>query len=213
MAGLFLSILPLAVASAASPVILGVSVALLARKRTSAAVALLLGGAIVALILAAAGISVAAEDDKAAEALGMKPRAADVAIGALLLAFGIKALLEKPKKESAPSGAGKARGFYRWLALSFIGNITNFDAVLLNLAAVREIFNSTAALAYKLALLAFCDFFFVAPALVPLALYSFAPEKSARLLSPVGRWMQKYGRYIIGAIFTLFGLFLMLKAA
>jgi len=211
MDGLFLSILPLAIASAASPIILGVSVALLARKNTSAAFALLLGGVIVALILAAVGISVAVEDDKAAEALGFQPRAADIAIGALLAAFGIKSLLEKPKQESAQSGAKKARGFFSWLAISFIGNITNFDAVLLNLAAVREIFNSSAELAYTLLLLAFCDFFFVAPALLPLALYSFAPEKSARLLAPVGKWMQKYGHYLVGLIFVVFGLFLMLK--
>jgi len=211
MDGLFLSILPLAVASAASPIILGVSVALLARKNTSAAIALLLGGAMVALLLAAVGISVAAEDDKAAEALGMGPRAADIAIGALLLAFGIKSLLEKPKQESAPAGAKKAHGFSRWLAISFIGNITNFDAVLLNLAAVREIFNSQAALAYKLLLLGFCDFFFLSPALVPLALYLYAPEKSARLLLPVGKWMQKYGHLLVGIIFVAFGLFLVLK--
>jgi len=212
MAELFLSILPLAVASAASPIILGVSITLLARKNTSAAFALLLGGIIVALLLAAAGMSVAAEDDKAAEALGFQPRAADIAIGALLLAFGIKSFLEKPKQESAPAGAKKSRGFFKWLAISFIGNITNFDAVLLNLAAVRQIFNSTAALGYKLALLAFCDFFFVAPALLPIVFYFLMPEKSERLLAPVGKWMQKYGHYLVGAIFIIFGAYLILKA-
>jgi threonine/homoserine/homoserine lactone efflux protein len=212
MAELFLSILPLAVASAASPIILGVSITLLARKNTGAAIALLLGGIIVAMLLAAAGMSVAAEDDKAAEALGMEPRAADIAIGVLLMAFGIKELLEKPKQEQAPSGAKKSRGFFKWLAISFIGNITNFDAVLLNLAAVRQIFNSTAELGYQLALLAFCDFFFVAPALLPLVFYFLMPEKSERLLSPVGKWMQKYGHYLVGAIFLVFGAYLILKA-
>jgi len=212
MAELFLSILPLAIASAASPIILGVSIALLARKNTSAAIALLMGGIIVALLLAAAGMSVAAEDDKAAEALGFQPRAADIAIGALLLAFGIKELLEKPKPESAPAGAKKSRGFSKWLAISFIGNITNFDAVLLNLAAVRQIFNSTAELPYKLALLGFCDFFFVAPALLPIVFYFLMPEKSARMLAPVGKWMQKYGHYLVGAIFAVFGAYLILKA-
>jgi len=212
MAGLFLSILPLAVASAASPIILGVSIALLARKNTSAAIALLLGGAIVALLLAAMGMSVAAEDDKAAEALGFQPRAADIAIGALLLAFGIKELFEKPKQEQAPTGAKKPRGFFKWLAISFIGNITNFDAVLLNLAAVREIFNSTAALAYKLALVSFCDFFFIAPALLPIAFYCLMPEKSEQMLAPVGKWVQKYGHLLVGAIFIIFGAYLILKA-
>jgi len=212
MAELFLSILPLAVASAASPIILGVSITLLARKNTGAAVALLLGGILVALILAGAGIFIAQSDDKAAEALGFQPRAADIVIGALLAAFGIKVLLEKPEeKGEMPPGSKKSRGFFKWLAISFFGNITNFDAVLLNLAAMREIFNSSAALAYKLALLGFCDFFFVAPALLPLVFYFAAPAKAERMLEPVGKWMQKYGHYIVGAIFIIFGAYLVVK--
>jgi len=213
MAGLFLSILPLAAASALSPGILAVSITLLSRKDTHAAMALFFGGLLVALLLAGAGIFVAQGDDKAVEALGFQPRAADIAIGALLAAFGIKVMLEKPKKgEGAPPDAKKAHGTLKWLAISFLGNITNFDAVLLNLAAVREIFNSTTVLTYKLSLLAFCDFFFVAPALLPLLFYLAAPEKSQRALAPVGRWMQKYGRYLVGAIFIIFGAYLVLKA-
>ena len=212
MAELFISILPLAVASAASPIILGVSISLLARRNTVSAMALLLGGMLVALLLAGAGIFVAQGDDKAAEALGFQPKAADLAVGILLLAFGVKELLEKPKQEQAPTGAKKSRGFSRWLAISFIGNITNFDAVLLNLAAVRQIFNSNAALAYKLMLLGFCDFFFVAPALLPIVFYFLMPEKSERVLAPVGKWMQKYGHYLVGAIFVIFGAYLVMKA-
>jgi len=212
MAGLFLSILPLALASVLSPGILAVSVALLARKDTSAAMALLLGGIIVALLLAGAGILVAQGDDKAAEALGFQPKAADLAVGILLAAFGVKVLLEKPKPDDgAQKGAKKSRGFAKWLAISFLGNITNFDAVLLNLAAVREIFNSSAALAYKLSLLAFCDFFFIAPALLPLVFYIARPQKAERILEPVGKWMQKYGRYLVGAIFIIFGAYLVVK--
>jgi hypothetical protein len=194
-----------------SPGILAASIALLARKDTGAAAALFLGGVIVALLLAGAGIFIAQDDDQAAEALGFQPRAADIAIGALLAAFGIKVVLEKPSQEQPLAGAKKPLGFFKWLAISFVGNITNFDAVLLNLAAVREIFNSTAALAYKLALVAFCDFFFVAPALLPLVFCLAAPEKSARMLEPVGKWMQKYGRLLAGAIFIIFGAYLVMR--
>ena len=120
--------------------------------------------------------------------------------------------MEKPKPESVAAGAKKSRGFFKWLAISFLGNITNFDAVLLNLAAVREIFNSAASLAYKLALLGFCDLCFVAPALLPLVFYLAEPEKAERMLAPVGKWMQKYGRYLVGAIFIVFGAYLIIKA-
>ena len=211
MADVFLAILPLALASMLSPGILAVSITLLARKNKTAATALLLGGIIVALLLAAAGILVAQGDDKAAAALGFQPRAIDLLLGLFFLVFGVKVVLEKPKPEQVAAGAKKSQGFSKWLAISFLGNITNFDAVLLNLAAVREIFNSTAALASKLILLGFCDICFVAPALLPLVFYIAEPQKAERLLSPVGKWMQKYGRYLVGAIFIIFGAYLEIK--
>ncbi len=210
MMELFASILPLALASALSPIILAVSIALLAKGNTKAAAALVSGGLLAALAIAVAGASVAEEDDKAAEALGFKPGAADLFFGLIFLAFGAKIFLEKPGS-GLKAGAGKNRGALGWLAISFAGNITNFDAVLLNFAAVRQIFNSTAAPLYKMSLLAFCDFFFVAPALVPLLVYYAAPKKCEKLLAPVGAWMGKYGHYLVGLIFMLFSLYLMKK--
>jgi hypothetical protein len=205
---LFMSILPLALASALSPLILAVSVTLLAKKNTKAAAALVLGGLLAAAVVAVAGASVAQEDDKAAVKLGFKPEAADLFFGVIFLAFGLKEFFEKPKEQGLPQGAQKSRGALKWLAISFVGNITNFDAVLLNFAAVRQIFNAAIPLFNQLSLLVFCDFFFLAPALVPLMLYYAAPAKSERALEPVGKWMAKYGHYLVGMIFVAFGLYL-----
>jgi hypothetical protein len=167
MDSLFLSVLPLALASALSPLILGISIALLARKNLKAASTFFMGGLLVAALIAIAGAGVADGDDKVVEKLGFKPRAADFFFGAIFLLFGLKVFFEKPEsKRDIPPEAKKARGPFRWLAIGFLVNITNFDAVLLNFAAARQIFNSTVALAPQLALLAFCDFFFLAPALL-----------------------------------------------
>lgn len=208
MPDLFASILPLAVASSLSPIILAVSISLLARKDMKSATAFLIGGLLAAAAIAAAGVSIAEVDDGAAEALGLEPRAADLFFGVIFLAFGLKVLFEKPSSEGMPQGAKKQQGAAKWVALGFLGNITNFDAVLLNLGAVRQIFNAAIPQLQQFSLLAFCDFFFLAPSLVPLALYALAPSKAERALEPVGKWMSKYGHYLVGAIFMFFGLYL-----
>jgi len=211
MLEVFAKVLPLAIASAASPVILGVAIALLSKKNFGGAAAFLLGGVLVAIILAAAGATIAAGDDKAAESLGYPPSAFDVAVGALLLLFGINVFFEKPsEKRNMPDGKG-GRHMAKWLAIGFIANITNFDAVLLNVTAVREIFNSGIATAPKLELLAFADFFFLLPALLPVAVYVIAPSAAQRMLSPVGDAMNRYGRYVVGVIFIAFGAYMIMN--
>jgi hypothetical protein len=212
MLELFVQILPLAIASAASPVIFAIAIALLSKKNLGGAAAFFAGGLAVAAILAAAGISIAAEDDKFAESIGKSPAMIDAAVGLLFLAFGIKVLFDKPKEKEEARPAINAGGrHFRWFAIGFLANITNFDAVLLNLAAVREIFNSSIASIPKLELLAFCDFFLLLPSLLPIAFYIIAPERSQRMLVPVENAMKKYGQYVVGAIFIIFGAYMMLR--
>ena len=208
MLEVFLKILPLAIASAASPIILAATVALLSKKNFGCAFSFLAGCVLAAAVLAAVGISFAAEDDKVAESMGFSPSIFDIAIGALFLAFGIKVLVEKPAAKQDVPRAGKSGGKIKWFAIGLIGSITNFDAALLNITAVRAIFNSGIALLPKLSLLAFCDFFLLSPALLPIALCILAPEKSQKLLVPVGNAMNKYGRYVVAAIFIIFGILL-----
>lgn len=212
MIELLLSILPLAIASAASPGIIIVTLALLSKKEFGALTSFFIGCLIAAIILAAIGISFAAEDDVVAESMGFSALAIDLALGILLLAFGIKVILEKPKNENRIDAKKKSRGAFAWLAIGIIGSLTNFDAVLLNLAAVREIFNSTAAMLNKFLMLAFCDLFLLSPILLPCALYIFAPQKSQKILAPVAVWLKKWGNLLVGAIFIMFGIFLVLKA-
>ncbi|MCX8175471.1 MAG: GAP family protein [Candidatus Micrarchaeota archaeon] len=210
MLELVASIVPLALASSLSPGLLAVSVALLAKGNERALWAFVFGGALAALLVALAGASVAENDHKIAAGFGLHPKAADLLFGAAFLLFGLKTLLEKPKEGGmAQRGIMGGAGAKKWLAVGFLANITNADAVLLNFAAVRQVFNSAIALPYQLALAAFCGFFFLSPSLAPLLLYRAAPGRCARLLEPAGKWMERHSHLLVGAIFALFGLYLL----
>ncbi len=211
MSDLFIQILPLAVASAASPVIIAISLALLSKKSFGALGAFFFGCALATLILAGIGISVAAEDEVVASSIGLSTSVLDLALGAVFFAFGVKVMLEKPADEKNPPPTKKPRSPISWFALGLFGSLTNFDAAILNITAVREIFNSNIVLLQKAFLLVFCDFFLLSPILLPCIIYVFAPAASKALLAPVADWLKKNGNYLVGAIFIIFGIFLVMK--
>ncbi|MFA5108468.1 MAG: GAP family protein [Candidatus Micrarchaeia archaeon] len=211
MSELLLKIIPLAIASAASPVIIAVTLALLSKKSFGTLGAFFLGCAVAALILAGIGITFATEDDVVAKSMGFSPSIFDLALGILFLAIGVKIILEKPSGQSNLQGKNKRKSLIKWFAIGLIGSLTNFDAAILNITAIREIFNSGITTLQKIELLALCDFFLLLPILLPCMIYVFAPAASQRVLTPVAVWLKKYGNYIVGVIFLSFGVFLLLK--
>ncbi len=211
MLELLARVLPLAVASAMSPVILGIAVALLSGKKGSnaGASAFLAGGVVVAAALAILGF---AAGNGFLSSFGIRhlPASLDIGLGVLLVAFAAKTLLEKEEgdgKKIGQSGGGPMK----WFAIGFLANATNADAVVLNFTAVREIFREGANSIYEISLLALADFFFLAPALVPLLIYMIAPEKTSRYLAPIGAWMKRYGKFVVASIFLIFGMYLLRK--
>lgn len=203
--------LPLAIASAMSPVILGVAVALLSEKggNVGKVCAFLLGGAVVALGLAFLGF---AAGSGAFSALGISglPASLDIGLGAVFIIFAARGLLEKEEGRKKKMGAAKG-GAFKWFAIGFLANFTNADAVVLNFTAVKEIFASEAGFTAQLFLVGVADFFFLSPALVPLLVYAVAPGKTGKMLEPVGAWMRRHGRYVVAAIFLAFGAYLIYK--
>jgi len=210
MLELLAKIFPLALASAASPIILALCITLLSKKNFSALGAFFAGSLISAAILAVLGIFFAAGDGQIAIALGFSPYSIDLALGIIFFAFGAKTFFTKPSEEKSPARK-KSFGFVKWIAIGFFANITNFDAALLNITAIREIFNSAVSSASKIGLLAFCDIFLLSPILLPAIIYAVAPSKAQKILSPLGKFMEKYANYIVGVIFLAFGVYLALK--
>ncbi len=211
MVNLLIEILPLAIASAMSPVILGISIALLSKKATHTVFAFLFGSALAALILLAIGIGFASGDDIVAASISQPVAIFDLALGILLGAFGVKVLLEKEGAGSRLK-AGAAISARKMAAIGLLGTLTNFDAALLNITAVRAIASAADSFATKLAALGIAEFFLLSPILLPLAFYFVAPQKSVKLLAPVGAWMEKYGRFVVGLIFLGFAVYLVAKA-
>ncbi len=229
MLELLISVIGLGLASTLSPVILAISVSLLTGKENESEngsnkplgrlIAFTLGGVVVAVAIALAGAEAwngALSLSKTAHAYA---RQLDFALALALLAFGVWEALplfrktadsEKAKKEKRQARIASS-GALALFAIGFLVNATNFDAVLFNLAAVREIAAASISDATEIALIGVADFFFLAPCLLPLFVYVAAPKQTKQVLAPVGRAMQKYGAWLVPAIFIVFGLYLFTK--
>ena len=214
MLELLAKIIPLAAASTLSPIILGISLVLLAGRNSpkKRAFAFLMGGVVVAALLAFLGSQVGGG--------GMVPghlsAHADLFLGAMFIAFAVSSFRSREKENVPNVGAEKEKGFPGMLKLfiaGFVVNITNLDAVVLNFTAIKEIFGSSIMYWEKIALTLFCDLFFLLPGMLPLLVYLIMPEKAENALEPIGKAMRKYGRYVVGAIFLLFGTYFIWKGA
>lgn len=209
MPGLLLSVLMLGIASAASPVIFGITLSLLADKGRgkARAAALLCGGIVSVLAVLAAGAAAGSHLSGYGPEMRAQAKAIDLALAALFIAFAAASVLSRDRHAPSAGPAQKA-GLLKWAAAGFVLNATNLDAVLLLLTEAKEIFQSAAILPEKAALMALGACFFLLPTLLPLAVYSAREKDASRLLEPVGGFMAKYGRWLAAAVFFGFGAYL-----
>lgn len=136
----------------------------------------------------------------------------DIFVGSLLIGFGIKSALEKrsQKGQKPPvHGTASSARFARWFLLGFVLNITNFDAVLLNVMATREISQAGLLLAGAVLLTAVCDIFFLLPIVLLISVYLVVPDAAEKVLSPIAAASEKYGRHLVMMILLAFGIYLL----
>lgn len=214
MLELLLRVVPLAVASTVSPVVFGIAVALLAGKahQLKRALAFLLGTVITVIILAMIGAFLGGGGADAGIRALHPSASMDLLLGGLFIVFAI--LEARPSKEKGPKlgkKGGKKPGLMKWMLVGFFTSILNFDAVLLNITEVKEIFGSGIAFGQEIALTVFCGLFFLLPGILPIAVYLVYPKKAKKMLEPLGTLMKKYGNYIVMAIFFVFGAYLIMK--
>jgi hypothetical protein len=210
MLDLLLKVLALGIASTASPVIFGVTLSLLAGKNHGLprAMAVLCGGILSVLLLLAAGAVIGTSLPGYASELRAEAKTIDLALAVIFLLFAFFSFFHKDRARSA--APGKA-GLMKWLAIGFVMNITNLDAVLLMLTSVKEAVQSAVIIPEKAVLVALAALFFLLPSLLPLAVYAARPGRAARMLEPVGVFMVRYGRYLACAVFLGFGIYLALR--
>ena len=210
---LLIKVIPLGIGSTISPVVFGIALTLLGGKHypKQRILAYLLGAVITVVILAIVGMLIGSG---AVAGAALIPSASiDILIGFLLIVFGIKSALSK-KEEKSDISLGHEKPspqLAKWFLIGFIINITNFDAVMLNITAIKEIFEAGIAPAYEIILAVICDLLFLLPILLPLFVYLIMPNTAEKILSPIGAAAEKYGKYILAAIFFVFGVYLLSK--
>ena len=211
MFDLLVKVIPLAIGSTLSPVVFGIALTLLGGKHypKQRTLAYLLGAVLTVVILAFVGMLIGT-GAVAGSQLAPSP-SIDILIGFLLIIFGLKTLFSKEKEKSdiALGHEKTSSQLAKWLFIGFVVNITNFDAVMLNITAIKEIFESGAG--YEILLTVICDVLFLLPILLPLFVYLLMPSTAKKILEPVGSAAEKYGKYILAAIFLIFGIYMLSK--
>lgn len=211
MLELLVNVIALGFASTLSPVILGITLTLLAAKNHPKArtFAFLSGNLLSALIIFAVGVLVV----RYAWVLtkSRKVDYLDIMIGIVFLIFAAWSWVQNERA----SNIGKAEHakIAIWSLIGFVISITNFDAVIFYFTEVKEIFQASVSLISKSVLSIIGALFFVLPVILPLAVYLIMPDKTERVLRPVGNAMEKYGKYIVTTIFIVFGIYFILRGA
>jgi len=212
MLDLIARIVPLAIGSTLSPGILALTVALLCGKDRPIfrVFALLFGGLLSVLLLTSIAYGLTHGDHPL---VIKKSPILDIVIGVLLLAFGIHELLEKPDSDGSQGAMKKHANIpsFGLVAIGFLINITNIDAVLLYLTQLKEIFHADVSIPLTLAISAFSSLMFLLPSILPIVLVMAFPSGSKKILDRLKILLDKYGNPLLAALFVIFGAYFILR--
>jgi len=132
----------------------------------------------------------------------------DLCFALLFTYFGIKSFLHKDKDNTKKFSHDESRKLFLWLGIGFLISITNFDAVIFDITAAKEIGQAAIDDGKKLILYIAESLFFNMPIVLPLVVYLIAPKTATKILDPLNNFLTKYGRFIVGFIFLGFGIYL-----
>ena len=140
----------------------------------------------------------------------------DIAIGLMLIAVGIFAILKKrniePKRIEPQDVTGSmSTSLYKIAALGALLCITNTSSLVFYLAAAKRTSETNLGLYEKIAAIAFVGLFFLLPIIIPLSFTLVAPVKSKRILENINEVIRDYGSILIIFVALAFGFFLIGK--
>lgn len=211
MFSVLIKIIPLDLASALSPGIFAVALLLLANKHRHLlrTLSFLVGALIVGVIITFLGFFLG---KNATTHTGQSEISAiaDLVLGIFFIVFAVKLILVKEKKLNLIKD-NEGHTILKWLIVGLVGCATNFDAVLLNFTAAKEVGEAGIAEIEKLILLLINIAFFTLPITFPLIFYLIFPKLAEPILAKVNRVVLKYSKYIIFILFLIFGIFLLYK--
>jgi len=206
MTTILIKIIPLDLAATLSPGILALTLILLGSKthpkiRTFS---LLFGTLLVAIAIAILGMTISKAAPTAKPTL--ISATIDLTLGLIFIYFGIKQIFSQERKIKERDDAGGYQ-IIRWLIIGLVISATNFDAVLLSLAAAKEVGDAAVNDFNKIILLAVNILFFIAPTSLPFILYLIFPRFAAKFLGKLNKIVLKYSRYILFLMFAVFGVY------
>lgn len=197
-------VLPMNLASILSPGLFAASLFLLGTKKPrSNTLILLLGSVAVALgvVVIGALLGDPHPDEENEKLLAV---ILDFLIGSVFIFLAFKILFFKEKSKNLRLLTDIK--YWQIFIFGIVINATNFDAVLLSLAAAKEVADSPdIGTSSKGLLLVVNMLFFTLPIWLPLVFYLVAPKIAMPLLKKVNKYVIKYSKYIISAVFLVLG--------
>jgi len=214
---LLLKVLPLAIGSALSPGILAIALILLGHKNKPLlkTFSFLCGGITAAILIIFLGYSLGQTNHLLHDSSKTHIiKIIDLIIGSVLIFLGLLPFFKKNKENNkiAIKPESDSLKLLRWFSISFIINITNFDAVTFFFVACKEISSSHVLAIDKITATLISAFFFLSPTLVPFIFYIIAPKTAAKILMPINVFSKKYAQAIVSVIFIGFGLYLLFRS-
>lgn len=208
-----IKVVPLFFASTLSPGILALSLAIISKKQYSKEriIALLLGSILVVAILVFLAINLTKNISSYLNHKNLI-NIIDIVLAVTFLYFALYEILNKESERKFNLLNNNKLNFTKWLLAGFIISATNFDAVMLNFTANREIYSSYINYVDKIILFIIGIIFFVFPILIPFLIYLMVPKLTNMILQPVNIFLTKYSRYIIALIFLFFSIYLFYRA-
>lgn len=223
MAGLLAKVIPLALGAAVSPILFAIVVGILSGARTVHRGLVFAAGAVVplialALLVLALGSAFSLPDSPTLKAV------LDLALGAVLLALGARALLRRPgpartsdagdagdAAESAPGAAAGAAGSGRYFAFGVESMATNFTTIALFVPAVKMIAESGVDAVEKALVVALVVVLAMTTVIVPLALVALAPDSAGRVLGAIRGFFRRHSRAAMIVLGLGFGTLLVVR--
>jgi len=212
MTDILIKIIPLDLAATLSPGILALTLVVLASKNhPKAHILSMLAGA----LMTGVGITIIGFVLGNTLNTGLKQTATesivDIILGLLFIIYGLKLFLQKERKINLDAQEEELK-IFKWFGLGLVITITNFDALFLTFTAAKEVGSADNILTIdRWILLIINILFFILPITLPLLLKLIFPKTSAPILAKINGFVTKYSRYIILAMFFIFGIFLLYK--
>lgn len=215
MSALLVKLIPLALGAALSPVILAAVVLILGSPvRPRLRIAAFGAGALTVLVLVGiGGLLVFTHTVSRAAHRSEAEAAVDLALGLVLLALAARAALRGPAPLRPAHSSSKRTGVAATLGLGVAMMATNLSTLVLFLGALKEIDAAKVGPGNEAVALTVLIAIAMTPIWLPITIYQVAPQSFQHILGRVGTFTKSHKRAISLAVFTAFGLYLLLKGA